>query len=100
MAHKTCEERILWELEETEGQLADKKLELIEMDKRYSKVLSDLEELKKIIREIAVYNIYSNRNSYISFHPIWENWDDDRIEKLLKLVPGIKRKEVLEFEAK
>jgi len=100
MAHKTCEERILWELEETEGQLADKKLELIEMEKRYSNVLSDLEELKKIIREIAVYNIYSNKNSYISFYSIWENWDDNRIEKLLKLVPGIKRKEVLEFEAK
>ena len=98
MEFKNCEERVLWELTETENQLADTKLELIEMDKMYGRVLSDFEELKKIIEEIAVYNIPANKPAYISFYSIYESCDDDRLEKLMKLVPKIEKREALEIK--
>jgi len=91
--YKTCEERILCELEETEDQLSDTLMELRDLYNKYDTALEKLKGIKAIIKEIAVYNISDNSRPYISFSSLWEGWDDDRIEFLLSLVPQIKRKE-------
>jgi hypothetical protein len=91
--YKTCEERILCELEETEDQLTKTLTELKDLYNRYDSTLEKLINIKSLIKEIAVYNISDNSRPYISFSSLWEGWDDDKIEFLLDLVPQIKRKE-------
>ena len=93
MEIRTCEEYVLRELENTQKELASIKADYLEQTARLNNVMRSFQELKDLVRDIAI--VYKNDHLpwVIGFNSLYENWDNEKYKKLIDLVPGLKTRD-------
>ena len=90
MEIKTCEERILWELELAENEIAHQEKVIRDLNQKLGELSESYHELKEVIYSLAKLYIFDDKVSSISFDSVYENFDGDKFNKLQKLLPLIK----------
>lgn len=90
MEFKTCEERILWELDLAENEIDHQEKVIRDLNQKLGELAEDYHELKEVIYSLAKLYIFDDKFSSISFDSVYENFDEDKFNKLQKLLPLIK----------
>lgn len=101
MEFKNCEERVLWELEQAENEIANLKSEIEDLEDRCNianikqvaaeataKGFRDLLGELLVIKKTAAGDLYVDLKSYI-----WEEYDHDLYRRIVDNVPEIEVKE-------
>lgn len=95
MEIKTCEQYVISELFDAKNEvdrlqqaLAEQKEAHQETLNKLSDVMFSFQQLKDLIFRIASVGEYSG-NQYVGFNSLYENWDRDDFELLIKLIPTI-----------
>ena len=90
MEFKTCEERVLWELNEAENETAHQAEVIRRLNVKIGDLQTDLIDLKEIILSLSTYKEFEYSPTVIMFNTLYDNWDEDRFRRLLEIIPEIK----------
>lgn len=90
MEIKTCEQYVLSLLEESQDEIARQEEVIRNLNYKLGELSDDYHELKEVIYSLAKLYIFNDKFSSISFDSVYENFDEDKFNKLQKLLPLIK----------
>ena len=90
MEIRTCEEYVLRELDSALNEVIKLQDELEASYDKIEYLMSSLNELKELLVEIStVDDAMYTTGKYIGFNAIYEGYNKEQFDKLVRLVPGI-----------
>ena len=86
----TCEEYVLKELEEAKNEVISLGDELVEAYDKIENLMSSLNELRELLVKISVVDDAAyTTGKYVGFSSIYEGYNKEQFDALVRLVPGI-----------